>query len=519
MHGLVFFLLQRFVENSFGPDSWPQLFEEAGLPSKRYSPASSQPDEELMQLVMAASRIAQRPASDVLVSFGQFIAPELLALQAEQINKEWKTLDVIVNTEKVMHKLVRANNPGAEPPVLRAQFVADNEVQLVYASARKLCSLAKGIVRGLAQHFRENIVIEEEACMCDGDPFCCFHFKKTDVKKAEDAVEIVLPETVGPTFLGNLSDALKAEAEADSPAAKKNTKKFNPDTRPNDVLQIGSYEILSELGRGGMGIVYLAKDPVLRRHVAIKALLPELASLPVMRDRFVREAQGMATLSHDRIVPVFHVGDEGSIPYIVMPRLIGLDLNMWLEDGNATTIVQALRICIQVASGLQAAHEKQLIHRDIKPSNIWLEAPKGHIKLMDFGLCRAMEDLKRVTVPGILIGTPLYMAPECTEGTADERSDLYSLGAVLYQLLTGQLPFDAKTPVAIITKILTKIPESPRQLNNEISAELDELVMRSIAKDPEYRFQNAQDFHDTLRTTYNHILVESGIDAAASDEE
>jgi len=499
MHGVIFFLLQRFTDNAFGSDGWTSLFEEAGLPLKTYSPATSHPDDELYRLIGAAAEIANRPESEIIESFGEYIAPELLALHPDHVDKQWKTLDLLVNTETVLHRVVRSTDPEADPPVLRAQYVKANEVQLIYASTRKLCPLIKGIVRGLSRRFRENIVINEDACMHNGDPFCSFHF--TDVAHQKNAAdeEVNVSET-------NKSEASSRLENKSVSAWALNTDEEVAQNQTSDQASIasasftyfGNYQVLEELGRGGMGVVYLAKDPALNREVAIKALLPELASMPVMRERFVREARSMANLRHERIIPVFHVGDEGNTPYIVMPRLVGVDLFGWLDEGNRASIPHATKICLQIADGLQAAHQQNFIHRDVKPSNIWLEAPKGDVKLMDFGLCLALEGMERVTSPGVLVGTPLYMAPEASDGVTDARSDIYSLGVVFYQLLCGKPPFEANSPVAILAKALAKDPEPLRNINEDISPKLEAFVMRSMEKNPADRFTSAQEFYDTL---------------------
>ena len=153
MHGIIFFLLQRYADHAFGADGWAHLFEEANLPFKTYSPAESHQDADLLQLVNAAAKIADRPVNEIVESFGEYIAPELLALHPKHVDKKWRTLELLVNTETVLHNVVRHTDPEADPPVLRAQYVDKNEVQLIYASPRKLCSLVKGIVRGVSQHF------------------------------------------------------------------------------------------------------------------------------------------------------------------------------------------------------------------------------------------------------------------------------------------------------------------------------------------------------------------------------
>ena len=172
MHGLIFLQLQKFAHQKAGVKAWKTLLREAKLPTKSYSAVGAYPDAEVIALVDAASRVLNQPVGAIFEAFGEFIAPELIRLYGRLLQGEWKTLDVIENTERLIHAAVRVGNPGAKPPVLECIRTTRDELQIMYASERQLCSLAKGIVKGLARHFGETVTLTEDACMLRGDPFC-----------------------------------------------------------------------------------------------------------------------------------------------------------------------------------------------------------------------------------------------------------------------------------------------------------------------------------------------------------
>jgi serine/threonine protein kinase len=502
MHGIVFFLLHRFAENVLGADGWPRLLAEAGLKGRRYSPAVPHADEDLVAMVEAASRLTGKTAGEVLELFGEYLGPELLDLHPRLIQPQWKTLDVVANTEEVIHRVVRVNNPGAHPPQLRARRISADEVHLVYSSPRQMCALARGMVKGLAEHFHETIDIKEDACMLRGDPFCSFVFHRTEGEAAVHDSGLLESDT-----RLNLvhSDTRPISAVTPTPLPAEGSGEREP--------WIGTYRVQRLLGKGGMGQVYLAEDPALQRQVAIKLMREDLAANDMMRERFVQEARSMAALEHEHIVPIYHIGHHQHSPYIVMPRLKGVDLGRWLRGGHKITPMQLLRIVKQTASALAVAHEAKLIHRDVKPSNIWLEAPHGHVKLMDFGLCRSLDEIVKLTVPGVVVGTPMYVAPECVEGEADERSDLYSLGVVMYEALTGVQPFAGPTLTATVAKIANKVPDPPRASNLEIPPALDDLVMQLLEKEAAKRPATAQELGEQIRQISNDLRFSSGVAA------
>ncbi len=489
MHGIIFFLLQRFAENTLGEDGWNDLFDEAGLPVKRYSPAAAHTDDDLFKLVDAATHMTDQSHAELLEGFGEYIGPELLALHPGLVDPEWKTLDLLANTEDVIHRVVRAKNPGAAPPQLRVQRISDREVQLVYSSERRMCSLAKGMVRGLARHFDEKIEVHEEACMLEGDPFCsiAFELKPEVIDEVPGSEDITadLPASLLPARLRGLEEL----GIPDQTAA----------AEPIEERWFGTYRGTHLLGSGGMGEVYLAEDPALRRDVAIKVLRPHEAEDEEMHARFVREARSMAALHHPNIVQVYHIGHQDQAPYIVMPHLRGTDLQRWFYGGNSVPTHELVRIAAETADALAVAHEQGLVHRDIKPGNIWLETPNGRVKVMDFGLCRDVETSGDVTEEGILIGTPVYMAPEAVDGRPEPRSDLYSLGMVMYEILTGVQPFAAETITQIIRKIATETPPPPRALAPEVPEELSNLVLRLLHKNPDRRVDSAEALAQMLR--------------------
>jgi hypothetical protein len=215
---------------------------------------------------------------------------------------------------------------------------------------------------------------------------------------------------------------------------------------------------------------------------------PALAAVASNRIRFLREAQSVAALNHDHIVPIYHVGEDRQIPFIAMPLLKGETLDHRLRRERRLPVAEALRIGREVAEGLAEAHAVGLVHRDIKPANIWLEAPRGRVRLLDFGLARPEADLQNLTVTGAVVGTPAFMSPEQAQGDPiDARSDLFSLGCVLYRSATGSSPFPGRSPASILAAVLTAHPRPPRTVEPAVPATFSALILRLLAKDPERR--------------------------------
>src|SRR5688572_29103871 len=231
----------------------------------------------------------------------------------------------------------------------------------------------------------------------------------------------------------------------------------------------GQYEIDGEIGRGGMAVVYRARDRRLNRAVAIKVLPPELAYDPAIRTRFTREAQTSAQLSHAHIVPIYDVGEREGVAYFVMSLIGGGNLASLLAGEPRQPIEEVRRLVCQIADALAYAHLRGVIHRDIKPDNILLDPESGRALVSDFGIARAIEAGTRLTVTGIAVGTPTYMSPEQAVGEreVDGRSDIYSLGVLGYQMLTGRVPFTAGTSMALLMKHMGEPPTPISQLRSE----------------------------------------------------
>ena len=267
----------------------------------------------------------------------------------------------------------------------------------------------------------------------------------------------------------------------------------------DELGRLGSYRILRVIGAGGMGVVYEAEDTVLERRVALKAMLPTLAVSLSARQRFLREARAAAAVEHARIVQIYQVGEERGVPFLVMPMLKGESLEDRFARAGRPSFGDAMRIAREIAEALAAAHERGLIHRDIKPGNVWLEGAKGSVKLLDFGLARAIETDTPLTQQGSIVGTPAFMAPEQATGDAiDARSDLFSLGCVLYRMCTGTLPFDGSNAVATLMAIVGKEPTPPREIDSGIPIPLSDLILRLLAKKPTDRPATAQEVIATL---------------------
>ncbi len=254
----------------------------------------------------------------------------------------------------------------------------------------------------------------------------------------------------------------------------------------------GRYEVLERIGAGGMAIVYKAKDLLLNRVVTIKVLRDQFVTDEDFIRRFRREAQSAASLSHPNIVSVYDVGKEGDTEYIVMEYVEGRNLKEIIREYAPLSTDQSINLGRQITEAIQNAHEHHIIHRDIKPHNI-LVSEDGHAKVTDFGIARAVSSAT-VTHTGDIIGSVHYLSPEQAKGLqSNEQSDIYSLGIVLYELITGKVPYDGETPITIALKHLQEQPVLPSKINPRIEKEFEAVIMRAIAKSPEQRYLSAKD--------------------------
>ena len=268
------------------------------------------------------------------------------------------------------------------------------------------------------------------------------------------------------------------------------------------LTHLGRYEIISELGRGAMGIVYKANDPLIERLVAIKAINLKNLSASEKEEyeaRFYQEAKAAGRLNHPNIVTIHDLGESAGVAYIAMELLEGCELQNFIAANPHLALDDMLDISIQVAAGMAYAHQHGIVHRDIKPSNIMV-LRNNHVKITDFGIARMSSSLLR-TQTDIIMGSPYYMSPEQITGLPiDSRSDIFSLGIVIYKMLTGQLPFFSNNANSVMYQIANEVPEKPSTLNSRIPASLDNIVANCLAKAPGDRYQNANELAEDLLT-------------------
>jgi len=271
---------------------------------------------------------------------------------------------------------------------------------------------------------------------------------------------------------------------------------------------LGRYQLDRLLGRGGMAEVYLARDEQLSRDVALK-VISNLGHAEQLA-RFQREVQTMGTLTHEHILPVFEYGEQGPWRYLVMPYIQQGTLSERLKTRGPLSQEAAGMLLAQIASALQYAHDRGILHRDIKPSNILLHAD-DYAYVADFGIAKALDETSGLTLTGSVIGTPEYMAPELLEQPASPSSDIYALGILLYQMLTGRAPFEGKTPLVVLQKQAQELPVRPSLLNPLISPLVEQVVLRALEKDPHRRFLTPQ----ALALAYQQALHASALPAQA----
>lgn len=277
---------------------------------------------------------------------------------------------------------------------------------------------------------------------------------------------------------------------------------LTPPEEPGELGRLGPYRVFEVLGAGGMGIVFRAEEISLARTVALKVMTHDAAARPGARQRFLREARAAAALEHEHVAPIFQVGEVHGVPYLAMQWLKGMNLAERLKRLPAPNVAEVLQLGRQIARGLAAAHARGIIHRDIKPQNVWIEPKEGgRIKILDFGLARALQDDIHLTQTGAIVGTPAFMAPEQARGEkVDQRSDLFSLGVVLYRMATGRLPFRGENTMAVLSSLATEQPRPARELNPSLPAALASLVMRLLEKDPAKRPASAAEVANQLES-------------------
>jgi eukaryotic-like serine/threonine-protein kinase len=306
------------------------------------------------------------------------------------------------------------------------------------------------------------------------------------------------------TFLSSTDDlvaALDDDSAADEPALDF----LEPADDPALLGKLGSYEIEELVGRGGMGIVLKGRDSVLVRTVAIKVMASPLAISGAGRRRFQREAQAAAAVVHDHIIPIHSVDVSGPVPFLVMPYIAGRSLQDRLDATGPLETKEVLRIAMQTARGLAAAHAQGLVHRDIKPANILLENGVERVRITDFGLARAIDDASQ-SQSGYIAGTPQYMAPEQARGEGiDARADLFSLGSVMYAMCSGHPPFRAETTLAVLRRICDDTPRDLVQVNPDVPAWLAAIIHRLLAKSPAERYQSAEEVAGLLERWLAHV--------------
>jgi len=281
---------------------------------------------------------------------------------------------------------------------------------------------------------------------------------------------------------------------------------------PREELTTGStfanrYQIIEELGKGGMGRVYKAVDTKIKEKVALKLIKPDIASDKKTLERFGNELRIARKIVHKNVGRMYDINEQEGTHYISMEYVSGQDLKDFIRQSGQMGVGTAILIIKQVCEGLSEAHKLGIVHRDLKPNNIMIDK-EGNVRIMDFGIARSLKE-KGLTEAGVMIGTPEYMSPEQVEARGvDPRSDIYSLGIIMYEMLTGKVPFEGDTPFSIGIKHKSEIPKDPRELNSQIPEDLSGVILKCLEKDPKKRYQSAQELHSELES------IEKGIPTA-----
>jgi serine/threonine-protein kinase len=263
--------------------------------------------------------------------------------------------------------------------------------------------------------------------------------------------------------------------------------------------KLGGYELVERLGRGGMAEVYKGYHPKTKQYAAVKILHAHLGNAPEMVERFKLEARAIGKLQHPHIMRLIDFDVTNDLYYIVLQYLEGYDLREYLKSKKMLPVAEALYLMAQLVDALEYAHQKEMLHRDIKPANImFADESYSHAVLTDFGLARLLDETG-LTISGTRLGTPAYMSPEGAQGNkVDERADIYSLGVILYEMVTGRLPYEGQTPYAMLLKLIHDPLPPPRSLKPDLPLIIEKLLLKALAKEPTERYQSASAFKEAI---------------------
>ena len=400
-----------------------------------------------------------------------------------------KRVDDMMNERALFDAALELEDPAKRQAFVEKACAGDHEL------LRKVTSL-------LEAHNQANSFLENPA----------LNFKPQDLNKPAQASHI---EETSDFSIGQSDKADEAFAKVDirndesddSDEEKVDLSFLKPSTKTGSIGSLGHYEILQVLGQGGFGVVFKAFDEKLHRLVAIKVMNPQMAATSPPRKRFLREARAVAAIKNENVVQVYSV-EEQPLPYMVMEFIDGQTLQEKLDGNGPLDVNEVLYLGRQMANALASAHALGIIHRDIKPGNILLEqGVEQKVKITDFGLARAADDAS-MTRTGLISGTPLYMSPEQALGQQlDQRSDLFSLGSVLYQMACGRAPFRAPTAIAVLRRVADETPRPIQQILPELPDWLAALIVKLHAKKPDERFQSAKELADLLARYQSEIQL------------
>jgi serine/threonine protein kinase len=297
-------------------------------------------------------------------------------------------------------------------------------------------------------------------------------------------------------------------ASEEMPASQTKTLLTPKERLPSGTTFANRYEIIEVLGKGGMGKVYKALDKEINEEVAIKFLKPEIAEDERTIERFRNELKIARRIAHKNVCKMYHLAKEEKTPYITMEYVSGVSLKDFIQKSGKLQEEEAIDIAQQICRGLLEAHELGVVHRDLKPQNIMIDA-KGGIKIMDFGIARSLM-AKGVTQTGMIIGTPEYMSPEQAEGReANQHSDIYSLGVILYEMVTGAVPFGGDSALSVAVKHKTEIAPDPRALNEEVTESMSAVILKCMEKESEKRYQSAEELLSELNKIKKDIPTDA----------
>ncbi|WP_372368105.1 protein kinase [Candidatus Uabimicrobium sp. HlEnr_7] len=498
IHGILFVELKKYLNAKFGSDTWGNLLQNVSLDYDTFKSPQLYPYEDLLSIIQSACEMIGLSQEFIFEDFGEYIGLKFVDIFWYAVNPNWKTLDTLEHSLEIVTIITTWSNYNFE---MNCERIADNEVCIACEVIPEVRSMLKGSIKGIARYYHEQVEVAVNCISGENWAFSVTLISQMSLEFIEKQ-SLILDQLI--ESVDNSTEEIslsQLDFDSDLVTAYDPATKVATVVVPKKSVYFPGYEIIKEIGAGGMGVVYKAKQHSLDRFVAIKMIVPSLSSDEIFVKRLQTEAKVMAQLQHANIVSAIDFGFQNDSYYIVMEYVEGQSLQQKIKQNGALSEKKVLKLGLAIANALECLDENELVHRDINPSNILID--KNNIpKLTDLGLVKSSEFEDELGASSDMwVGTPQYMSAEQiqSEQDLDIRSDVYSLGASLYYAATGKHRFRAASSIAVVYHQMLLEPPLLEQDMATFSPNLGEILYKMLEHKPKNRYQNPEELVSDLK--------------------